>query len=408
MLGKRPTQGQCRLVRPGGWRDLAEEEGWRARRWIRLKKLWTPNRGRQVVPKILASGTVGEPETTVPASPQDLIAVGIADVDAPPTIVDALEEDLAKNTGEIEVVESSTREANVFGLHGRLPRDVDDCSSAGSESCWGEMEDIGDDEIPEWGVLPPPQIPTCLPHWLTVWRKILQFHQPNWTECILRRLKAAQSRNRFQQHPRCQQIHHCPHGLMGASVAGVQFQVADSPHCPTHLIVTVNMLWLSGPVQTPMQVGGWLFLPVHQAVGRGCEWLVIFNEHHKPPPFQHLPESLRDMEFDMTRGDSRGDTESVEHNADEGHHPLNDGSDSDMEAWWGASQASGDDEFVESTDDEPEIVEARPTSAEVRGALRFLDEVNLQHEFAHRGCVMKNIPKFLRGPFRSALRLALR
>ena len=82
--------------------------------------------------------------------------MGIADVDVPPTIVDALEEDLAKNTGEIEVVESSTREANVFGLHGRLPRDVDDCSSAGSESCWGEMEDIGDDEIPEWGVLPPP------------------------------------------------------------------------------------------------------------------------------------------------------------------------------------------------------------------------------------------------------------
>ena len=58
-----------------------------------------PNRGRHVVPRILASGTVGEPETTVPASPQDLIAVGIADVDAPPTIVDALEEDLAKNTG---------------------------------------------------------------------------------------------------------------------------------------------------------------------------------------------------------------------------------------------------------------------------------------------------------------------
>ena len=110
----------------------------------------------------------------------------------------------------------------------------------------------------------------------------------------------------------------------------------------------------------------------------------------------------------MTRGDSRGDTEFVEQNADEGHHPLDDGSDSDMEAWWGASKASGDDEFVESTDDEPEIVEARPTSAEVRGAFRFLDEVNSQHEFAHRGCVMKNIPKFLRGPFRSALRLALR
>ena len=123
-----------------------------------------PNRGRHVVPRILTSGTVGEPETTVPASSQALIAVGIADVDAPPTIVDALEEDLAMTTGEIEVVgdasepmatrlathhelrdagvvmplfqppllevfESLDREANILGLHGRrvvlVPQDSD-------------------------------------------------------------------------------------------------------------------------------------------------------------------------------------------------------------------------------------------------------------------------------------------
>ena len=27
----------------------------------------------------------------------------------------------------------------------------DECSSAHSEFCWGEMEDIGDDEVQEWG-----------------------------------------------------------------------------------------------------------------------------------------------------------------------------------------------------------------------------------------------------------------
>ena len=52
-----------------------------------------------------------------------------ASIDAPPTIVDALEEDLAKNTGEIEVIESSVGEANIFGLHGRrvvlIPQDSD-------------------------------------------------------------------------------------------------------------------------------------------------------------------------------------------------------------------------------------------------------------------------------------------
>ena len=45
---------------------------------------------------------------------------------------------------------------------------------------------------------------------------------------------------------------------------------------------------------------------------------------------------------------------------------------------------------------------------EIQQALRGLDEVNLQDEFSLRGCVMKNIPRFLRGLFRCALRLALR
>ena len=41
-----------------------------------------------------------------------------------------------------------------------IPGDVgghsdDECSSARSESCWGEMEDIGDDEVVDWGVTQP-------------------------------------------------------------------------------------------------------------------------------------------------------------------------------------------------------------------------------------------------------------
>ena len=64
------------------------------------------NSRRHVVPRTMRCGTVGEPDTTVPASPQALIAAGIADVNAPPTIIDALEEDLKMNTGETEVVRS--------------------------------------------------------------------------------------------------------------------------------------------------------------------------------------------------------------------------------------------------------------------------------------------------------------
>ena len=33
-------------------------------------------------------------------------------------------------------------------------REDDVCSSAGSESCWSEREDIGEDDVVEWGVLP--------------------------------------------------------------------------------------------------------------------------------------------------------------------------------------------------------------------------------------------------------------
>ena len=61
-----------------------------------------------------------EPESTVPASSRVLFAAGQAEPD--------------KSCAD---------------------REDDDCSSAGSESCWGEMEDLGDDEVPEWGVLPP-------------------------------------------------------------------------------------------------------------------------------------------------------------------------------------------------------------------------------------------------------------
>ena len=62
-----------------------------------------------------------------------------------PTLLDSLAEDL--------VVPPHTN----LGDIGRRGSDaVDDCSSVSSESCWGEMEDIGDDEVPEWGVLPDP------------------------------------------------------------------------------------------------------------------------------------------------------------------------------------------------------------------------------------------------------------
>ena len=70
-----------------------------------------------------------------------------------PTLLDSLAEDLGICEPDDEV---STR-IHEGGHHVQFPgcadREVDECSSAGSESCWGETEDIGDDEVVEWGAL---------------------------------------------------------------------------------------------------------------------------------------------------------------------------------------------------------------------------------------------------------------
>ena len=61
---------------------------------------------------VLTSCTAGEPETTAPASPSALVVAGRA-VDVPPTILDALEEDLGRFSPSVRVeVASNWRESN--------------------------------------------------------------------------------------------------------------------------------------------------------------------------------------------------------------------------------------------------------------------------------------------------------
>ena len=59
-------------------------------------------------------------------------------------------------------------------------------------------------------------------------------------------------------------------------------------------------------------------------------------------------------------------------------------------------------------------VRARPAVAVVEGltqpiltTLVWLDEVDLETEFQRRGAFTKTVPHFLRGPYRSAMRLAM-
>ena len=76
--------------------------------------------------------------------PQDPVVFHHGHVD--PTLLDSLAEDLCATEQD---------EPSRDRIPARFAdREVDECSSAGSESCWGEMEDIGDDEVVEWGTLP--------------------------------------------------------------------------------------------------------------------------------------------------------------------------------------------------------------------------------------------------------------
>ena len=79
----------------------------------------------------VAGNTIPMNATNQEAGPEDFDVLDHGSVD--PTLLDSLVEDLCVRELDNE----------------------DQCSSAaGSESCWGETESIGDDEAVEWGALP--------------------------------------------------------------------------------------------------------------------------------------------------------------------------------------------------------------------------------------------------------------
>ena len=62
---------------------------------------------------------------------------------------------------------------------------------------------------------------------------------------------------------------------------------------------------------------------------------------------------------------------------------------------------------IPSDDEVEEEAPFRLPGAALRGAFPSLDVVNLTEEFEERASVMKSVPRFLRGPYRTAMRVAL-
>ena len=228
-----------------------------------------------------------------------------------------------------------------------VEREDDECSFVHSESCWGEMEDIGDDEVPQWGVLP---CPTSFAHAIP-W--------PHGVDCD-RVANHAESR-RGSKKKRLLLIRSSQQETVAASSPSHNPFAALTPWEDTR-----NREFEGESIQQSGEV----------EVRPGRLVLVGGNSG---VPHQPSPVSFAD-----------GDTDSV-------------ASDLDTEV---ETSIAGDVE-VEEFDDEREVAVGLPRGVVLRMALMSLDEVDTTTLFRQRASVMRSVPKFLHGQFRNVFKQAL-
>ena len=68
---------------------------------------------------------------------------------------------------------------------------------------------------------------------------------------------------------------------------------------------------------------------------------------------------------------------------------------------------SGAEEFIAPSEPDPVVVIAEGLTTRIRAALVWLDGVDLEAELQRRAAIVKTVPHFLRGSYRSAMRLAM-
>ena len=266
-----------------------------------------------------------------------------------PTMLDSLAEDLCAT----EQDEPSRDTIPARFAH----REVDECSSAGSESCWGETEDIGDDEVVEWGTLPFAQAVPA----------------PHDVDCdrVAHRVEHQGSQGRLIRHSQLETV---------AASSPPSLQNRFVP-CSSRTVRRLRLVSNNASVDDSAQ--SVLVEPVHAEAPQDVPRVVV------PVVNMAMDDSESDIRAESVHGDANplfnqntSDTETID-----GREESEMGGREDR---WEGSQASGSEEFVEPTNDEFDVVEAR-ISAETQRALRDLEEVVLEDEFAHRGCVMSHV-----------------
>ena len=115
--------------------------------------------------------------------------------------------------------------------------------------------------------------------------------------------------------------------------------------------------------------------------------------------------SLRDAPVEVFLADGDTEEDMPAHNAE--HNVIQEGpvsSDEDFE-----ESMVGDQELPSVVHDSEETFEVGdpPRTAVLQAAFRWMDEVDVCHQFRQRAAVMKSVPRFLKGSFCKALKVAL-
>ena len=117
-----------------------------------------------------------------------------------------------------------------------------------------------------------------------------------------------------------------------------------------------------------------------------------------------VPHRARSPEFEGSTPRQGSGTRDDEARDDEARQPSES---DDTVSLPDGSVVSGAEEYIAPSEPDPTVAVAEGLTPPIRAALARLDEVDLETEFQRRGAVMKTVPHFLRGPYRSAMRLAM-
>ena len=274
----------------------------------------------------------------------------------------------------------------------------DQCSSAGSESCWGETESIGDDEAVEYGVLsllssidqgalahPVDTIDdfeTCLP-------------SPH-----VFRIEAASAAPRKRLSIRM--------GRESQATTVVGVESSDR-----HPASPVDPLGSANPEVIVERIGSQV---VANTMGR-VAMLATNVDDDLPATVAAFNGSHRNEHAPAEVFLADGDTESAMSEDVSAHYAEHNVIPEDV--WGPFSSVGSDEDFEESIVGEQELPSAvhdseetfevgdPPRNAVLQAAFRSVDEVDVCCQFRQRASVMKSVSRFLKGSFCKVLKVAL-